>query len=191
MGFDARFPIATGGAFGGAVAVFIGQELVARWRRPRLVPSFDTNEHRSVVITVNTGKGPATYIRLCVFNSGNSTAQGCGVAIEKLVRTRPTRVVYENDPIPLGWSLLDTDMTHIHAHTLRFCDVFAVWADGFRIGAKAQPNYLADELANSFDGAEFEMRLRVSGDNVFPTRQDVICGWDAAGRNAFARNVRT
>lgn len=178
------FLIATGGAFGGAVAVFIGQELVARWRRPLLVPSFDTNEHRSVVITVNTDKGPATYIRLCVFNSGTSTAQGCEVAIERLVRTRPTRVVYENDPIPLGWSLLDTDVTHIHARTLRFCDVFVVSAGHFGIGSKAQPNYLADELANSFGGAEFEVRLRVSGGNVFPTRQNVVCGWDAGGRNA-------
>jgi hypothetical protein len=185
------FLIATGGAIGGAAAVFIGQELVARWRRPRLVPSFDTNKHRSVVITVNTGKGPATYIRLCVFNSGKSTAQGCEVAIERLVRTRPTRVEYENDPIPLGWSLRDTDVTHIHARTLRFCDVFSIWADDFHIGAKVQPNYLADALANSFEGAEFEVRLRVSGGNVFPTRQNVVCGWDAGGRNAFARNVST
>ena len=78
--------------------------------------------------------------------------QGCEVAIERLVRTRPTRVVYENDPIPLGWSLLDTDVTHIHARTLRFCDVFVVSAGHFGIGSKAQPNYLADELANSFGG---------------------------------------
>ena len=94
------FLIAAGGAFGGGVVVVIGQELVTRWRRPLLVPSFDTNAHSSVVITVNTNNGPATYVRLCVFNSGNSTAQECEVAIERLVRTRPTRVVYENDPIP-------------------------------------------------------------------------------------------
>ena len=146
------FLIAAGGALGGAIAVFIGQEAIARWRRPTLVPSFDTNQHRSVVITVKTGAGLTTYVRLCVFNSGNSTAQGCEVAIERLVRTRPTRVVYENDPIPLGWSLLDTDVTHIHARTLRFCDVFVVSAGHFGIGSKAQPNYLADELANSFGG---------------------------------------
>jgi hypothetical protein len=183
------FLLAAGGAFGGGVAVFIGQEAIARWRRPTLVPSFDTNQHRSVVITVKTGAGLTTYVRLCVFNSGKSTAQGCEVAIEKLVRTRPTRVEYENDPIHLGWSLIATDVTHIQASTLRFCDVFWVRADGFGIASRAPPNYLMDDLANSFGGAEFEMTLRVSGDNVYPTRQDVVCGWDAGGRNAFARNA--
>ena len=102
-------------------------------------------------------------------------------------------MVYENDPIPLRWSLLDTDVTNIHPRTLPFCDVFVVsesaLAGGFGIASEAEPNYLADELADSFRGAEFEMRLRVSGGNVFPTRQDVVCGWDAGGRNAFARNV--
>jgi hypothetical protein len=185
------FLIAAGGALGGAIAVFIGQEFVARWRRPILVPSFDTNKHRSVVITVNTDRGPMTYVRLCVFNSGNSTAQGCEVAIERLVRTRPTRVEYGNDPIHMGWSLIGKDVIHIHARTLRFCDILRVWADGFAITSGAPPNYLMDTLANSFGGAEFEMTLRISGDNVFPTRQDVVCGWDAGGSNAFARNTRT
>jgi hypothetical protein len=96
------FLIAAGGAFGGAVAVFFGQAFISRWRRPILAPSFDTNKHRSVVITVNTDKGSTTYVRLCVFNSGNSTAHGCEVAIERLVRTRPTRVEYENDPTTWG-----------------------------------------------------------------------------------------
>jgi hypothetical protein len=183
------FLIAAGGALGGAIAVFVGQEFVARWRRPILVLSFDTNKHRSVVITVDTDKGPTTYVRLCVFNSGNSTAQGCEVAIERLVRTRPTRVPYENDPIHLGWSLIGLDATHIHARTLRFCDVFWVHAAGFGISSKAPPDYLSDQLKNSFHGAEFELTLRVSGDNAYPTRQEVVCGWEAGGRNAFARNV--
>jgi len=36
----------------------------------------------------------------------------------------------------------------------------------FAISFRREPNYLA-ELANSFGGAEFEMRLRVSGDKLF------------------------
>jgi hypothetical protein len=87
--------------------------------------------------------------------------------------------------------LIGKDATHIHARTLRFCDILCVWADGFAISSKAPPNYLIDELEDSFGGAEFELTLRVSGDNVFPTRRDVVCGWGAGGRNAFARNVTT
>jgi hypothetical protein len=42
------FVIAAGGALGGAIAVFVGQEVVARWHRPVLDASFDANANRSL-----------------------------------------------------------------------------------------------------------------------------------------------
>ena len=184
------FAIAAGGGFGGGLVVLVGQEIITQWRKPVLVPSVDTAQHRSVIITVPEGPAEATYFRLRVFNGGRSTARGCEVAIERLVRTVPTRVEYENDPITLGWSLIPTSTLDIHARTVRFCDIFEVQVGAFRILSPMTPNYLADDLAHSFRaGARFELTLRVSGDNVRPRRTDIVCGWANDLRNPFAHHA--
>jgi hypothetical protein len=184
------FALAAGGGFGGGLVVLVGQEIISQWRKPVLIPSVDTNQHRAVVITVRAGGTETTYFRLRVLNGGRSTARGCEVAIERLVRTVPTRVEYENDPISLGWSLIPTNTLDIHAGTARFSDIFRVQADGFQISSPMTPNYLADDLADSFRaGARFELTLRVSGHNVRPHRTNIVCGWANELRNPFAHQA--
>ena len=179
-----------GGGIGGGLIVLAGERLIAWRRRPVLVPSADTTRHRAVIIeNVTTDRGPATYFRLHVQNDGRETARGCEVAIERLIRTEPTRIEYENDAIPLGWSLIPSNALHIHAHTGRFCDIFRVRAEDFAICSQMTPNYLANDLVKSCrDGARFELTLRISADNADPTRINIVCGWGHDLRNPFARN---
>jgi hypothetical protein len=196
------FVLAAGGAFGGGFVVLAGEQLLSYFRRPIINTSFDRNKHDAVVITVKTtttvGAGaamrqtekPGTYFRLNVANNGQSTARGCEVAIEKIVRTRPSSYEYKNDPIRLGWSLLGTYSVDLHPTTSRYCDVLVVRDDYFAIAGRGNiPNYLEEDLAQSFNGAEFLITLRVSGDN-FPSKAlTIVCGWIAGVQNIVAREA--
>jgi hypothetical protein len=124
-----------------------------------------------------------------VSNDGNGTAEGCEVSLVRLVRRLPAPYEYENDPISLSWSFIGKFAVDMHAKTSRFCDVLFVRKDFFQICGGLVPNYLHDDLQRSFEGAQFEITLRVSGDNFAPTTKTVICGWDPDVQNIVAKEV--
>jgi hypothetical protein len=174
------FIFAAGGAFGGGAIVLAGERIIRWFSRPIIKLCFDRNAHKATVITVKTVDvlsvvRPGTWFRLRVSNDGNSTAEGCEVSIVKLVRTAPTPYEYENDPISLLWSFIGLPAVNMHAKTARFSDALLVRNDSFRLCGQV-PNYLHDELEKSFEGAQFEITLRVSGDNFAPIAKTVICG---------------
>lgn len=186
------FFLAAGGGFGGGLIVLVGDLIIRYFHRPIITMSFDRNKHQATVITVDTTfagvEGPGTWFRLRVSNVGKGTAKDCEVEIVKLVRIRPTPYTYENDPIGRRWSHIGPFAVDLHAKTSRFCDILAVRNDFFRIG-DAAPNYLEKEVRRSYEGAEFNITLQVSGDNFAPVTRTIICGWEAGVQNIVAREV--
>ena len=80
---------------------------------------------------------------------------------------------------------MDAKTVDILGETFGFCDIMVVRDDFFNIQGVA-PNYLGEALQHSFEGAAFQLALRVSGDNFPSKRMKVSCGWERGVKNLVA-----